>query len=427
MWLFHYMSHVVTVLFRCFVFCLHKFFQTGVRLVLLSNHSPSSVLFIQVQDYYLHLRRKSTYWIVIALYRMLLVSVMLQHSKISHRGRSHPYPKMILANLCILAHWKSSDFVGFRMLSSNISLFNEEMGEMTFSILARCVLGDTARTHIDHMNDLYKLLPIYREMKDDILGDVASSTSISWRHKVDPTGDEVNAVAHFFQQKINQVNRIHFTTYDGSPDCYKSRTAAAAHLTREVTPTVYLPDVLQLIPSMFDSITASVHGDFLGEFAHIWPARHGTEAEPDSDDHTEYLSAPEVDNNHSEIIQWGADWDGCVVGNMTVSRVVWAGGQTGICVHRVMHIDDEVINNGGNIYHSFQGKEYRCTKDAWNITCLTSGSWYVLPGSSVATDTVHSYDVIAYFHRLLSGGKLPSSVVATIRHEHERDSLFSSS
>ena len=389
------------------------------------SHICFNTTVTQVQDYYLHLRRKNTYGIVIALYRLLLVTVMLKEAKIDHRGNSHPYPKMILANLCILAHWKSTDFVGFRMLSSNISLFNEELGEMTFSILARCVLGDTARSQIEHMNDLYKLLPIYRAMKDDILADVASSTSISWRHKVDPAGDEVNAVAMFFQQKISQLNRIHFKTYDGSPGCYKNRTAAAAHLVSKVTPTVYRPDVLQLIPAMFDTISDSVHGHFLGEFTHIWPPRDGPEVDPVSDDHTEYPSCDEPVDPVGEIVQWGADWDGCVVGEMAVSRVVWAGGQFGISLHKVRHIDEEVIHNGGNIYHSFQGKEYRCTKDAWNLNCITSGAWYVRPGSSVANDTVQSYDVIAYFQKLAPGGRLPAPVILTIRREHERASLFS--
>ena len=415
---------VSSVDFLCCFFCLHKYFSTELNCVLFIVSLYHTTFTHKVQDYYLHLRRKDTYGIVISLYRLLLVTIMLKHSKIAHRGTSHPYPKMILANLCILAHWKSTDFVGFRMLSSNISLFNEELGEMTFSLLARCVLGDTARTQIEHLNNLYKLLPIYRLIKDDIIGDVANSTSISWRHKVDPSGDEVNAVAHFFQQKISQLNRVHFTTYDGSPGCYKSRNAAAAHLVRDVTPTVYLPDVMQLVPAMFDSITASVHGNFLGEFSQLWPPRQGAENDPDASDHTDYQTE---DDDHQEggVVQWGADWDGCVVGEMAASRVVWQSGQTGICVHKVRYIDEDVIHSEGNIYHSFQGKEYKCTKDQWNISCIVSGCWYVLPGSSVADDTVHSYDVIVYFSKLLPGGKLPASAVASIRRENERAPLFS--
>jgi hypothetical protein len=373
------------------------------------------------------LKRKDTHAIFVALYRMLLVSVMLKRSKIAHRGTSHPYPKMILANLCILAHWKQVDFIGYKMLDTNVAIFNEELGEMTFSMLARSVLGDHTDTNIDHVNDLYALLPVCKSVKDDILDDVSSTTSISWRHKIDPQGSEVNAVAHFFQQKISQLNRLRFTTYDGSPACYKSRTAAVACLTSAVTPTVYLPDVLDLLPAMFDEISESVHGSFLGPFTNIWPPPPAVHAHEGSEEETDYSSAGEVPAVPvgGVIVQWGADWDGCAVGKFSVSRVVWQGGQFGITVHKIRRIEEKDIHNDGNVYHSFQGKEYSCTKDAWNINCVGTGKWYVRPGSSVANDTVLSYDVIAYFSALAPGGKLPSDVSVDIRQQHQREPVFS--
>jgi hypothetical protein len=334
---------------------------------------------------------------------------------------------MILANLCILAHWKHVDFIGYKMLDTNVAIFNEELGEMTFSMLARCVLGDHTQSNIDHVNDLYALLPVCKSVKDDILDDVSSTTSISWRHKIDPHGSEVNAVAHFFQQKISQLNRLRFMTYDGSPACYKSRTAAAACLTSDVTPTVYLPDVLDLLPAIFDEITESVHGSFLGPFTNIWPPPAAIQADGGSEEETDYSSAGEVPAvpNGGVIVQWGADWDGCAVGKFSVSRVVWQGGQFGITVHKVTRIEEKEIYSDGNVYHSFQGKEYSCTKDAWNVSCVGTGKWYVRPGSSVANDTVLSYDVIAYFSALAPGGKLPLAVCLEIRQQHLRESVFS--
>ena len=355
---------------------------------------------------------------------MLLVSVMLKRSKIVHKGTSHPYPKMILANLCILAHWKDVDFIGYKMLDTNVAIFNEELGEMSFSMLARCVLGDHTDTNIDHVNDLYALLPVCRSVKDDILDDIATTTSISWRHKIDPKCNEVNAVAFFFKQKITQLNTLRFTSYDGSPACYKSRTSAAACQTNAVTPTVYLPDVLDLVPVMFDEISASVHGSFLGPFSNIWPPPPAVHAGEGSEEETDYSSAEEVPAL-DVVVQWGADWDGCAVGKFSVSRVVWQGGQSGITVHKIRSIEPDNIYNDGKVYHSFQGKEYRCTKDAWDVNCVGNGKWYVRPGSSVATDTVLSYDVIAYFSALVSGGRLPPAVCFDIRQQHNREPVFS--
>ena len=349
---------------------------------------------------------------------------MLKQSKIAHRGQSHPYHKIILANLCIMAYWKDINFIGYQLINTNISLVNEELGEMTFSMLARCVLGDNYNTNIDHVNKLYALLPICKSVKDDVLDDVSSSSSMSWRHKIDPVGSEVLAVSHFFKQKIAQLNRINFNTYDGSAACYKSRTAAASYLTREVTPVVYLSNVLDLLPSLFDSISATVHGDFLQPFTNIWPPLERKQQQDDCEEETE-SSSGEEDHSERQRIQWGADWEGCVIGHFSVSRVAWPGGQKGISIHKVRSIDESKVHQGGNVYHSFQGREYRCTKDAWDINCVTTGKWYVAPGSSVANDTLFSYDVVTYFSSLEPGGRLPTNASLAVRQQHKKESIFS--
>ena len=352
---------------------------------------------------------------------------MLKHCKSPHRGESHHYPKLILANLCILAYWTDTNYIGKRMMDDNISVVNEELGEMTFSMLARCVLGDHHKFSIDHMNDMYQLLPVFRDVKHDISSDVHSTSSISWRNQINPEGNDVAAVAHFFRQRIAAVLRMNFTSYDGSPDCYKSRQASASHLTSQVTPTVYLPDVLDHIPGMFADIDSDVNGFFLHPYTNIWPYAHAVPNNVgiDQNDSEDTQSADEEEEKVQPVIhQWGADWDGCSVGCMAISTVVWPDGKKGVAVHKVRTIAENVVLSGGVNYHRFSGKEYLCTKDVWDEACVSTGKWWVRVGSSVADSDVMSYDVIAYFPALLSGGKLPAAAVREVRQQHQRSPLF---
>ena len=386
---------------------------------------------LQVQDYYLHLRRKDITKILPALYRLQLACVMLKHSKSPHRGESHHYPKLILANLCILAYWTNTNYIGMRMMDSNISVVNEELGEMTFSMLARCVLGDHHKFSVDHMNDMYQLLPVYRDLRNDVSSDVHSTSSISWRNTIDPEGNDVAAVAHFFRQRIAEVLRLNFTSYDGSPGCYKSRQASASHLTSDVTPLVYLPDVLDHFPGLFEDITRDVNGFFLHPYTNIWPhdnavpnnVNAGNYSDANDSDDTQSLNEQEQ-KEQPVIHQWGADWEKCSVGCMAISRVVWPDGKKGVAVHKVRTVAENVMVSGGVHYHRFSGKEYVCTKDVWDEACLSTGKWWVRAGSSVADSDVMSYDVIAYFPGLLSGGKLPAAAIREARDQHQRSPLF---
>ena len=83
-------------------------------------------------------------------------------------------------------------------------MFNEELGELTFSILARSVLGDHTRYDFDHMDRLFRLLKVYRAVKSDVVADNSNaSNSLNWRHKINKVGDEVTSTQLFFK-RINQ-------------------------------------------------------------------------------------------------------------------------------------------------------------------------------------------------------------------------------
>ena len=80
-----------------------------------------------------------------ALYNLFLVCSMLRkhYCDSGIGGSSHNYPRIILSYLLFLEHWRANDLVPYRIMKHHMHMFNEELGEISLSMLSRCVLGDS--------------------------------------------------------------------------------------------------------------------------------------------------------------------------------------------------------------------------------------------------------------------------------------------
>ena len=185
---------------------------------------------------------------------------MLKSIKIPNHGTPHDYPKRILAHLLCMAYWTNIDHVTWRLLEGNVNLFNEEYGEMFFSILSRAVLGDHIKANFDHMDKIYKLLPVYRDVKDEIQSETnPSSNSINWHYTIPADSREVSATSFFFERTIRQI-------MSNSYKSYRSKTKFANQITEQrdvcttYIPIVYFNDVHIKCAYLYDSI----HSDIVG-------------------------------------------------------------------------------------------------------------------------------------------------------------------
>ena len=107
---------------------------------------------------------------------------MLHNCRNAGATRGHPYPKIMLSFMLVLRYWRVSNFCAYQMMKNNMGMFNEELGELTFSILARSVLADHTRDDFDHMDKLFRLLRVYRDVKSDVVADNSNSAnSLNWR------------------------------------------------------------------------------------------------------------------------------------------------------------------------------------------------------------------------------------------------------
>lgn len=195
-------------------------------------------------------------------------------NNVKNRGKGHKYHKLQIAYLLILAYWKKINFCGYKMMLHNMGVFNEELGETTFSVLARCVLGDNVKNNREHMQNLFSMLSIYRDVKDDVLSDVSSNNnSISWRHNIDVNGEEVQNAKLFFKKMLRQIKAGTYKSYDGTPKSFKNAQQGSMSLQFSVTPLIQMTQsqLLSQFSDTIDEIKRDMSTYFVHPYNDIWP------------------------------------------------------------------------------------------------------------------------------------------------------------
>lgn len=205
-------------------------------------------------------------------YRLFSVCVMLREVRVPGRGIAHNYPQLQLLYMLILAYQYKHKLVSYTMLLNNQSMFNEDMGEITFSVLSRCVLGDNVKCMFSHMEKMYCLIPYVQQVVSDITDDFASKkNSINWRHKVRPDSVEVKTTEVYFASLIRQVVSGVFRCYDGTEAGYKSMLNARQHMIYSSLPVVYVQDIMPVVETMLGKLSHNMSVYNMHQYKHVWP------------------------------------------------------------------------------------------------------------------------------------------------------------
>jgi hypothetical protein len=356
-----------------------------------------------------------------ALYRLFIAGIYLKNVKVPHKGTAHNYPMMTLSYLLILEYWRGIDHVSIKMMKDNTMICDEELGELCFSVLGRCVLGDTCKSSFEHVSNMFKLLPIYREVKDEIGGETRSS-SIAWRHKVTDDCDEVRSASLFFKRVIKQIVDNTYRSYDGSPSSFNSAHTASTSLTKNYIPVVVIPQVVvDELPKLYAGIESKLCGNWLSGYTDMWP-----EAEDKDDDDTDNEADESMEHEpiqqNRRVDEWGPPWTECVVGHYAVIRVSGGDGD-GIHVFKVVEINDPLVEDG-TPYNNFTGYQRKCTLDNVLPECVRKGRWNYDVKYRFCTRVVKQYEVIAFFPKFDKNCTLPTAAVADIQLVREMETLF---
>lgn len=370
-----------------------------------------------------------------ALYRLFLVSYMLKNARIANMGTPHDYPKLMLAHMLVMSYWSDNELPVWQLMENSMFLFNEEMGEAYYSILARCVLGDNIKSNFEHMNKIFTLLPLYKHVKDDISTDVRDKQfSLTWHHNIPTDADEVTATSFFFKRLINSIADGKYKSYTFTTK-YPSIGSCIETLTTQYVPLVYISDVSAAIDGMTTKIQKALGTNFMSPHLPDWPFEpdHGSnDADNDgkqSNRNTVVNEGDEMfsmdtkhDDSDFDDICWGPPWTECSVGRFAVIRCeIGAPPEFGICVVKVTRKDEENLS-GSYPVRILEGKEYLCTVSNVQMRCVRNGRWNWHNVKST-TDVYDNSSVIAYFDRL-NDGALPSHVIQAVELSHAKKTIF---
>ena len=362
---------------------------------------------------------------VAALYRLLVVSIMLYSCKVPNAGQAHNYPKMMLSYLLILEHWRQTKHYTLAMMKQNMSCVNEELGEMTFSVLSRCVLGDFLKSDFEHMSKMYSLLPVYMNIKNDIMHDTGKKDSISWRHTVDMNSDEVRSTSFFFKRTITTILANRHQSYDGNSACFINEFSARQHLTRSTSGLVYLEDTTNICIKLVKQLRRELYNNFLSGHHDIWPDIYNNGRIRQAS----VMSDSDADGDDEKVdIVWGAYWEDCKVGSYSLMRTEFEENdevKNGVCVYQVVEKNSDTMAIQDPNELAFSGVEFFCTVNNTQSSCLRDGQWNRHRNNRNHLTTVNNYTVITYFDHFVNNHRLPSGVVDIVKHVMSQTNVFS--
>ena len=265
---------------------------------LLKNLWSLMEFFIPVtHDFYLCLKLNDGEKMLDATYKLFIACCMLHKFKVTvSGGRSHHYPKIQLVHLLVMQHWEEKGSCVTQMMAHNTGIFNEELGETTFSMLSRCTLGDTIKDNFAHMSKMYSLLPLLRDVKDDVVGDIGLADSLSWRHVIDEFGEEVVTSSLFMKRIIRLSTRGTYKVYDSESSQFRHNNIT---LQTPHSIEVYMDkeSLNNYVTDLYQKVSNDLHTYFICRHESDFPAiEHVVQYEPGDMPEFDSLSPVEDDN-----------------------------------------------------------------------------------------------------------------------------------
>lgn len=175
------------------------------------------------------------------------------------------YARANLLNLAIICyHYRMKAQLPFwAMFSNNLNCFNEEAGEVAFSALARCTVGDTQKYVHQHINQVWQSINLFQTTSDGFFIDLEEDqpTGRTSTTFVDPKGKDVQTVVSFLQLRLREMKSGTYTVYN-STSAYKSSVAAKVNSGLSLRP-LHLRPVSRWVKTILQNMIGKVEGTWL--------------------------------------------------------------------------------------------------------------------------------------------------------------------
>jgi hypothetical protein len=156
----------------------------------------------------------------------------LQHVLLAvETSRSHAYTSSIAMQGLIVLYQRYKNLPQWQMMEDQMSVFNEETGEQAFSVLARCVLGDSTKAKFAHLNKMYRLLHTYMSLSAGIRDDMDFDGPVgNWRKVHKPDGPETVATVAWVRAMLRTCKHNVVQQYNGAKGAYTDKNSAQKYI-----------------------------------------------------------------------------------------------------------------------------------------------------------------------------------------------------
>jgi hypothetical protein len=198
-------------------------------------------------------------------------------------NRQSPYLKSLMFSLLVLVYECDLKLPSWQMFRHNFQVYNEEAGEMSFGLLARCVLGDTLQSKFDHLNDMYTLIHTYRSIDADVRADASDNAPReAWRKHVETGSEELDATIAWLKALLRRIKHNDLKVYNdaGKDGVGKKKTqfksaswAAANMILRKKEGPMWTQDTpcIDIAPMMEACKATFFHTEWGWRIKDVWP------------------------------------------------------------------------------------------------------------------------------------------------------------
>jgi hypothetical protein len=229
-----------------------------------------------------------------AMYKLLIVFLILDSPQ------SREYQRALTMSIHLWEWMRVNDHAGWRIFRQNASAFNEESGEIAFSVLARDLASSGIRSDVKSVSRKFGMIKakmtVAKGLEVELCGDGFSTHD---HCVVKVKSPEVDATVAFFKGMIRKLHRSchhHYSSDCGHLDAKDRRNAAPRKM---IAAMVLDPLRLQTSQSQVEDVAAGLklklHQFWVYPFRDVWPAAQpslpdGPDSSSSTDDEVEQKS-----------------------------------------------------------------------------------------------------------------------------------------
>lgn len=223
---------------------------------------------------------------------------------------SQIYRRAIIQQMVIFLYLQKHNLPAWHMFKHNLAVYNEESGEISFSMLSRCVLGDTLKFDFEHLNKMYRMMNVYLQCRGAVAEDTHSRTMRSRSHQsYDLHSVEVNTTIAHFKKIINEMRSGQFRFYADRKKCFTSSIDGAKYAVRQHVDKIYKRKFRKLVREEITKMKDAFNPRFASNDPKSWPrsmndAFDSDEDSPlksDSEDDDEKIQDPDDDSDDDPL------------------------------------------------------------------------------------------------------------------------------